>query len=431
VPARGPAALVALGVGVVALVIAWVRLPVPVHGIAWAEDASIYLQDSLSGLPLQHLFAPYEGYLQLAPRVLADFSALFGISSSAIVLGAASCLVAALVAVLVYFCSASVLPSHLRVIPALLTVLAPTIPIEILGTAANLHWLFLWLGPWLLLALPQSRVAAWVLASAALIATLSEIQLALFVPLLFLGPGWRRGRAVRIAFSIGLAAQLVATVLSPRDPESTSTVPPDVLSIGKNYISQVLLPIYVPRGEIINFFLVNDLLLWGILAFLPFVAALVIVLLHGTTLQRVVAATFFVSSGVLWTADVYVNHFGSGVPPPASFVFTRYGVLPGMFLIVVAVIAAQVLLQRSAATARVAARIGAIVIAGVVALALALAFVPSMTLRDGGPQWTASIATARRACIGAPLAEYQRVHVAPVLPGDGWGINLACGTLLR
>ena len=35
--------------------------------------------------------------------------------------------------------------------------LLPLLPNEVLGNEANLHWIFLWLAPWLLLANPRTR----------------------------------------------------------------------------------------------------------------------------------------------------------------------------------------------------------------------------------------------------------------------------------
>lgn len=87
-----------------------------------------------------------------------------------------SCVVVAAAAVTVYFLSRTIVePAPLRAMLAVIPILLPVGPQEVLGNAANLHWYLLWLAPWLLLHKPATVPGRAFLFSAALLAATSEI----------------------------------------------------------------------------------------------------------------------------------------------------------------------------------------------------------------------------------------------------------------
>ena len=125
------------------------------------------------------------------------------------------------------------------------TVLVPAAPIEVSGNAANLHWYFLWLAPWLLMAAPTRWLTGIALGVVALLAGLTEIQVALFVPLVLVEARNRYRLPVVVGLLLGVAAQVVATLTSPRsDPYGS---PPNLHDLVEAYPVHVVVPVWMPK----------------------------------------------------------------------------------------------------------------------------------------------------------------------------------------
>lgn len=151
----GPAA-----VFLVASLSAWLRLTPVTRATMWAEDGK-YLHDALRGGGPAILLHPNGGYLQLEPRLVnALVTAVVPVAGYAVVITAAACRTAGACAAVVYVCSAAVTASTTaRVAFAAVTVLAPMLAVKVLGTTANIHTIFLYTAPWLLLYPPRTRAA--------------------------------------------------------------------------------------------------------------------------------------------------------------------------------------------------------------------------------------------------------------------------------
>ena len=131
--------------------------------MVWAEDGG-FLQNRLDHGPLVSLFEPYQGYLHLLPRAIVEVGALLPLRDYAVAVAGMSCVVAGVVAALVFACSRDVVHGPAaRIVLGLVTVLVPTVSAEVLGTTANLHWFLLWLTPWVLLFRPTSARQGWAL----------------------------------------------------------------------------------------------------------------------------------------------------------------------------------------------------------------------------------------------------------------------------
>jgi len=415
------AALVA-AIAVLATVAAWLRLPPIAQRTVWAEDGTIFLNDAISGTPLEHLFAGYMGYLQFVPRVLADLTvALVPIDSVGLVLNLASCAVAGLCAALVYWCAQDVVPARaLRLVLAAITIGAPLLPIEVLGNAANVHWLFIWTMLWVLLYLPRTRVGAWMLGLVAVVAALSDIQLLFLVPLFFV----RRGSSLvwppRIGLAVGLALQIVTTIGAPRTATSGG-----LGGAVRAFIGQTALATFIPDESILTAALGQSVLLWTTLAISPFVVALIYVLRRGANLQRVAALYLVPGAFALWTADSFLNGYGGAALTPHDFVFVRYAVVPSMFLLAAVIVAAQVLIIQPT---RVTRYVGSVALALLVAL-MAIHFIPYETTRSNGPAWAPAVEQAQTECDKAtPLTE-QQITTAPLSPGVRWMFVITCSRL--
>jgi len=414
-------ALVA-AIAVLATLAAWLRLPPIAQRTVWAEDGTIFLNDAISGSPLEHLFAGYMGYLQFVPRVLADLTvALVPIDSVGLVLNLASCAVAGLCAALVFWCAQDVVPARaLRLVLAAITIGAPLLPIEVLGNAANVHWLFIWTMLWVLLYLPRTRVGAWMLGLVAVVAALSDIQLLFLVPLFFIR---RRSSLVwppRIGLAVGVVAQIVTSLLSPRQAHSGG-----LGGAVRAYIGQTALATYIPDAKLLDSALGDWVVLWSILAIAPFVVALVFVLRRGSPLQRVAVVYLVPGSAVLWTADSFLNGYGGAALTPHAFTFVRYAVVPSMMLLASIVVAAQVLLTSPVSAGRI---VGGLAAAAVVAL-LAVHFVPYDTNRSHGPTWDAAVERAQTACESAPPSATEPITTAPRYGTVRWVFPLPCSRL--
>src|SRR5207253_1577559 len=91
-PAWLPAALVLLGTG-----LQLVRGPgVPVWRAVFGEDGGIFLTEALASRGWSGLLTPYQGYVQLASRAVAEVAATFPLGAAAVVLAVGSALIVSL-----------------------------------------------------------------------------------------------------------------------------------------------------------------------------------------------------------------------------------------------------------------------------------------------------------------------------------------------
>lgn len=442
---RGGGVLGVVAIAAVAALVAWLRLPPAARDTLWAEDGRVFVQQRAAGAPFGTWFVPYDGYLHLVPRIVADLAwswlPVGGLASGVTVL---ACLVAGVVAAAVWSCSRGLVASRaVRLALAAVTVFVPLAPLEVSGNLANLHWYLLWLTPFLLLHRYRSTTSTVLATVAALLVGLTEIQAVLLVPLVVLVRLLRRRSGpsrldlVPVAvLGAALVVQLVVAALTSRAdaPGAASTVPQVVLG----YLSSVVLGTWVPSASTMGGLL--DGAGWSVVlvAAVPFVAsALVVIRSAGrSTVRRsdddasgsvasgrmVLASVAAVASVGLWTLDVVVNHgpdtkFWFADPGRVSELgLTRYAVVPSMFLLVVVLCAVDALLLSTRRRLRAA---GA---AGLVALAIVAAawFVGPDTVRADGPRWEGSLGVAEDVCDDG--AEVADVAGAPA----GWGALLSC-----
>ena len=399
----------------------WLRLPAVARGTLWAEDARRFLNNAVAVGPIRALFIPYAGYLHTVPRLVAGAAVQFApVSSWALVMSGASCIVAAGVAALVFVCSRDVVESLTpRLLLAAITLLDPLSPREVLGNTANLHWYFLWLSPWLLLYRPRSRVGAWALGAVALLASLTEIQLVFAAPLI----AWRwRDRLrwpVRILFALGVAAQLVVTLSDPRGFASHSLI--GLPSLAAGYLVNGVLPIVFPSSGSVGWSFAHGGPLIGIALLSTFLA----VALWGALRSRGTLRWLFVllplSSMVLYAAAVeatpsaFSDYASNSTAHWANPWIDRYGVVPSLLLL--AVIPLALSLAR-----RPARLVGALVLTAV----LLAQFTPSTTRRDSGPLLAPQVTRALELCESRMPATQVSLAGAP---GGNWLVVVSCARL--
>jgi hypothetical protein len=427
--------MVATGIVLFGTLIEWSRLPTVARNTLWAEDVRNFLANAVSIGPAQALLRPYAGYLHLVPRLIAGVTVeLFPVSLWANSEALISCLVAAGVSALVFVCSRDLLTwLPARVLLAVITLLVPLAPLEVLGNTANLHWYFLWLAPWLLLYRPRTRPGAWLLGIVALLAAMTEIQLVLFVPLLF--ASWRDHRRwpVAIPYLLGCVIQIGITLFNPRGHSSAALIGLPSLLYG--YLINAALTVWNSSPSAIHDILLHSGPWVAIAAIIPFLAAAAIVVRLGSRRQRQVALLLLVSSLVLWCVAVELDpgaryNYAAGANWQHIWL-SRYGVVPSMMLLALVPLALTVLRRRYefgvAAGARwklirsipVAIGLGTI-------LVVATSWMPTTTVRSVGPQWQPEVAAAQEACETAPPQTVMQLSGAP---SPNWALELTCRQL--
>ncbi|MFB2584761.1 hypothetical protein [Herbiconiux liukaitaii] len=472
--------LTALVVGVLVAAVGLLRIPRADLGVVWAEDGAVFLTQRLADGPFATWFAPYDGYLHVLPRVLADLVvSVLPLSWAGVGISVGTCLVAGLVGAAVYVCSRDVVPAlPARFALAGIVVLVPTASFEVLGNLANLHWLLLWLTPWLLLARPRTRTGGVLLGVLALVVGLSDIQAAVVLPFVLLpllsATGWRgwagqrgwAGWAVPAALLLAAAVQVVAALTSDRAPRPA--VLPDAWSTVLGFaVNSVMMPFL---GQ---FHTARLVLLTGGLVVLPVLlaalAALAVVLWRGGRARALAALLLSWCAVVLWTAGYVVNpnpsffYAGFGQEQWEGLGPLRYGVVPGMCVLALVILALTTLVHParsvlgratlgSAALGRPAldhpalagvlesaaspsrgsaggrafrwAGLGmAVVVVGLIAWQVA--GTAGSSLRTSGPDWASTVETGEQQCAALDAGTEVTLPVHPL----GWTAVIPCDTL--
>lgn len=307
-----------------------------------------------------------------------------------------------------------------RILLALLVVLAPTAPREVFGNLANLHWIFLWATPWLLLGRVKSLTGSVLLGVATLAMALSEIQMIIFLPLLLWR--WRDRRVWPIAAGLiaGFAAQLVATIAAPR------SAPPDpvvFLSVVEGYLAQPVLGAVFGWSGASGKALSITGMIAPVLILATAIALTVYIVRKGSRELRVLSLALVGGSAVLWVAAVTINGWAGldyayfTVEDWLGFTFLRYAYIGSLLLLALLPITASVLHDRQVRV------LPWVVVLGVTVMLL-FSFRIDSTRRDHGPIWSDVVSTARSEC-SAPGATTVDIPLAP----RGWSATVPCAML--
>lgn len=421
---RAKPAIILTAFGLAAAILVWFRLPPIAHDTLWAEDGRLFLAGAEKGGILDNLFTSYAGYLQFVPRVIAIVVvAVMPVSLWAYGMTAGACLVTGGVAVVVYIASRDVLRNRgLRLILALVVVLVPLGPRDVLGNPTNLHSVLLWMTFWVLLYAPRGRASAITMSMLAFSAAVSEIQVVFLVPLMPIAAGRKYGRYLVVGPALGVACQLVATVVAPRAASTASKDSPASMTMG--YLINAVTPNFLPQSEIGAFITGGGLAVAA--AGIALLAALVLVAWRTTTPRQQLAMMYAALLSLLvWTASVvdnpapYYDYASLTRAQLREVWLTRYGVVPAMMLFGIAIVAADALLRSSAHS--VAFRALAVVTAVTIIACLTANYLPTYTRRSAGPTWSTQIASAQRAC--ARSLGRSAVELNETL---GWHVPVDC-----
>lgn len=406
--------VLAVAVGVLVTVVAWLRLTPVARETVWAEDGTIFLAQASSHGLTSTLFAAYAGYLHSVPRLAAEVVATFVPTPGwAYGVTVASCVLTGAVAAGVVLLARDVVTSlPARVALGLAAAVAPLLPLEVLGNLANIHWLLLWLAPWLLLARGGGRVRQWVLGLLAFLVATTEVQAAVFAPLLLWRPRERGALPRLVLFAGGLALQAHAVLTTPRP--TNGGVRPDSGELVLSWLHVVVLPWFLGTGRA----LVRASGTRGTLLALAMVAlvvlAVVVTLRRGTRLQSVVVVAAPLTGALLWVVAVVLNTPPTR-NPDGSFAALRYGYVPSLLVLTPVVIGLTLLpwvrVRRAAAA----------LLTVVVVTVLVLNPAP-LSARGWGPLWDDQARVAGEPCDAVSPPPAVDVPIGPF----GWFARIPC-----
>ena len=175
------AAMVPLGVLVMLVRVA--GIPVPAWDSIYAEDLGIFLVQVLQRP--WHLLAPYAGYLQLVPRLIAQVVFYLPLRDAAPAFAIIGALVTTGCALFIFHASAGhVRSAVLRLVLALAVVLLPVAQLEIADSGVNCPWYLLFALFWAVLWRPATRAGMAAAAAVGFLTAASTTMSVVFAPLL-------------------------------------------------------------------------------------------------------------------------------------------------------------------------------------------------------------------------------------------------------
>jgi hypothetical protein len=149
----------------------------------WAEDRTVFLVQALAH-PWQ-LFAAYAGYLELLPRLIAQFVSFLPLRDASAAFAISGAVVASAAALFVFHASAGHVRSvWLRALLAAAVLLLPVAPLEIADSGVNTPWYLLFALFWAALWRPRSRRGIALAALVAFLAGASTPMALALAPLL-------------------------------------------------------------------------------------------------------------------------------------------------------------------------------------------------------------------------------------------------------
>jgi len=183
---RGMSVFIQVALVLIGVVAMLGRVPgIPAWDGVYAEDYGLFLPGALAHP--WHLLVPYAGYVQLGPRLIAQFVTYLPLRDAAAALAIVGALITCLCAVFIFHVSAGFIRSPwLRGLLALAVVLLPVAPLEIPDSAVDSPWYMMMALFFALLWRPRTRTGMAIAAIIGFMTAASEVLVIVLVPLLLI-----------------------------------------------------------------------------------------------------------------------------------------------------------------------------------------------------------------------------------------------------
>lgn len=418
----------AIGVGVVCTAVLVARLPSGLSDTLWAEDGSRFLSQALNDPALPTLIEPYAGYLHVLPRLLSLLVAQMPVLLMARANNYLACAAVGVTAMVVFACARSVMTARLpRAWLALGPALLPVVAQEAVGSLANLHWFLLWGCFWVL----WHRGERWWTVAAATafmtLATLSEIQCALLVPVAVIASVVQRKKPLwtllpTLAWAACSVWQLAVTMSHPRPGEHHI---PSLTVLTRLFSGDVLLTLLSNDPSTLQYWLEHGAWKLPLILGALFAGLLLYSLLRGDWAVRGAGVTAVTSAVALYALAITVNELPNELTPlpettPADLLL-RYAIAPQLLLLTAIALGWSVALRRGSRLMMLLVAVSVLTTALVGAMNLQA---PS-NRRSPLTLWPAQVSIAEKKCNLAPI-ERSRI---PISPGFTWGVEMPCQRL--
>jgi hypothetical protein len=218
--------------------------PVPAWDSIYGEDLGIFLVQAL-----QHpwpLLVPYAGYLQLVPRLIAQFVFYLPLRDAAAAFAISGALVTTGCALFIFHASAGhVRSAVLRFVLALVVVLLPVAQLEIADSGVNSPWYLLFALFWAVLWRPGTRAGMVGAAAVGFLTAASTTMSVVFAPLLLarvIALPRLREHAVTAGWAAGCLLQVPYVVSNLGSAQSRAAHPASPGPVLAFYRHEVVLP---------------------------------------------------------------------------------------------------------------------------------------------------------------------------------------------
>jgi hypothetical protein len=302
---------------------------VPAWQTIWAEDHSTFLPQALSS-PWRTLMQPYDGYIELLPRFIAQLVARYPLVDAATGFAIAGALVSSCTAVFVFHaCSGHVRRPELRILLAVSVLLLPTALVEIANSGVNTPWYLLYGVFWALLWRPRSWFGMAMAALLCFAAASSNVLAVVYAPMVLARiialPRFRQHMAT-LGWLAGGAVQVHA-VLTTSAYSRPTTLGRALAFFGHN----VILPVVAGHHGAHLLWKGLGLSAATVLAVCVFAAVVLLMLIVGGSHVRAFVVTALVIGLTLCLVPVLIHGDVANILPHVDDLFvkgSRYGQAP-------------------------------------------------------------------------------------------------------
>lgn len=389
---------------------------VPSWNTMWAEDGRRFYTQAIE-MGFGSIFEPYDGYYQLALRVLALPAAALPMRAAAPYFAITGAVCTAAIAYGVYVSSDCLINSRvLRSLLALAVALHPLTAFELTANLTNIIWPLSFLTFLALYREPSTTRDTVIAGAISFTGAASQVLTGLFVPIALVLAVRRRSRQRWIvfgAFAAGLGIQIVTALLSG----GADNRPTDEARLLPLYVVRVIgTAVFGEEG-------IRDVWLhFGFASLVLLVPVLVTTLVLTAVIRgsaRTDAVVLLAYSLVMFVVPVWFR--GTlGMPLDDGVWFSggsRFVCLSLWFFLAGAFVCVSHL-RLPIAWHRV--------VVGLLAAQFAVLVLVGFRFENGrsdGPSWSASLSEARRTCAIEP-DNRVRIQISP--PAPGWFVRVGC-----